>query len=128
MLTRRSRSRRVEDQRQDGGAAVCGVAVPLYVPTLVELYVGHPPEQGFEGDARLLFGQGSAEAAVRAEAQVPARLAGDVEAVRGGDVVALHEVGPRNAKHWTKCLKTSRARCPASCYEGIVKARLMAGS
>ena len=57
MLTRRSRSRRVEDQRHDGGAADCGVAVPFDLLVLVELYVAYPPEQGFESNARLLFGQ-----------------------------------------------------------------------
>lgn len=57
MLTRRSRSRRVEDQRQAGGAAVCGVAVPFDLLVLVKLYIAHPPKQGFESDARLLFGQ-----------------------------------------------------------------------
>jgi hypothetical protein len=58
MLTWRSRSRRVEDQRQAGGGdAVCGIAVPFDLLVLVELYVGYPPEQGFESDARPLFGQ-----------------------------------------------------------------------
>jgi hypothetical protein len=60
MLTWRSRSRRVEGQRQDGGAADCGVAVPFDLLVLVELYVAHPPEQGFESDARLLFGHDGA--------------------------------------------------------------------
>jgi hypothetical protein len=57
MLTRRSRLRRVEDQRQDGRAAVYGVAVPFDLLVLVELFVAHSPEQGFESDARLRFVQ-----------------------------------------------------------------------
>jgi hypothetical protein len=57
MLTWRYCLRRVEDQRQDGGTAVCGVAVSFDLLVLVELNVPHPPQQGFEDDTRLLSDQ-----------------------------------------------------------------------
>ena len=35
--------------------------------------------------------------------------------------LALREVGLGKEKDSTKCLRTCLARCPASCYEGIVE-------
>ncbi len=53
MLTRRSRSRRGEDQRQDGELRF---AVSFDLLVLVELYVEIRRNGGFEGDTRLHFG------------------------------------------------------------------------
>ena len=56
MLTRRFRSRRGEDQRQDGEPRF---VVPFELLVLVELYVEIRCNGGFEGDTRLHFGSES---------------------------------------------------------------------
>ena len=134
MLTWRSRSRYVEDQRKGGGAAVCGVAVPFDLPLLVELYAWYSPEEGFEGSACLLFGQEGAASTNTFHpvgAELSRSCARPVERFLRAFVtlpdtvfctrLALREVGFGKENDSTKCPSTSRARCPGSCYEGIVE-------
>jgi hypothetical protein len=123
--------RRPAKGRWGRGLLRCGT---IRSPLLVELYAWYSPEEGFEGKACLLFGQEGAASTnpfIRSALSSLGHVLVPVERFLRAFVtlpdtvfctrLALREVGFGKENDSTKCPSTSRARCPGSCYEGIVE-------